>query len=243
MAETLARITGWLRSADPRQIAFLNADCLNQADRRPFYAELLNEADLVLADGSGVRLAGALLGQRVRENVNGTDLFPRLCAVLEATGQGLYLLGGRPGVAQEVVAWIAAHHPGVHLAGWRDGFFSAPEEPAVARSIRQSGAALLLVALGAPKQDEWIRRNLVATGARVAIGVGGLFDFYSGRVSRAPGWMRELGLEWVYRFSREPGRMWKRYWIGNFVFVARVMRERLRGRNVRLPRKPEEGKA
>lgn len=80
------------------------------------------------------------------------------------------------------------------------------------------------------------------TRARVAIGVGGLFDFYAGRVSRAPGWLRELGLEWVYRFSQEPGRMWRRYWIGNFVFVARVLRERLRGRQTRLPRKPWERK-
>ncbi len=240
MAETLARVGDWLRSPEPRQLAFVNADCLNQAQGRPGYAELLREADLVLADGSGVRLAGALLEQRVRENVNGTDRFPRLCALIEQTGQGLYLLGGRPGVADDVAAWVAARYPGVTLAGRRDGFFGVEEEPAVARAIRDSGAALLLVALGAPKQDEWIRRNLAASGARVAIGVGGLFDFYSGRVPRAPGWLRELGLEWVYRFIQEPGRMWKRYWVGNFVFVARVLRERLRGRKARFARHPEE---
>ncbi len=93
--------------------------------------------------------------------------------------------------------------------------------------VRDSGADLLLVALGAPRQDLWIKKNIASTGARVAMGVGGLFDFYSGRIPRAPLWMREIGMEWFYRFTQEPGRLWKRYFVGNAVFLYRVIKERI----------------
>jgi len=229
MADTVRRILSWLETDVPRQVAFLNADCVNQAAGRPSYRAVLGAADLVLADGIGMRVAGLLLGQRVQENVNGTDLFPQLCAALEGTPRSVYLLGARPGVAKDVAGWMARHHPGTCVAGFRDGYFDASEEDEVAAEVRRSGAALLLVALGAPRQDEWIARHLAATGARVAIGVGGLLDFYSGRVRRAPGWLRELGLEWIYRFVQEPGRMWKRYWVGNLIFLGRVLRWRGRG--------------
>jgi N-acetylglucosaminyldiphosphoundecaprenol N-acetyl-beta-D-mannosaminyltransferase len=228
MAATLSRLAAWLEESVPRRVAFLNADCVNQAAARAAYRAALGDADMVLADGIGMRMAGLLLGQRVCENVNGTDLFPRLCAAVAGTGHSLFLLGGRPGVAEGVAAWVAANHPHARVAGLHHGFFSAQDEPRVIAAIRESGASVLLVALGAPRQDEWIHGHLAGTGARLAIGVGGLFDFYSGRVSRAPGWMRELGLEWVYRFLQEPGRMWKRYWVGNAVFLARVLRERWR---------------
>jgi N-acetylglucosaminyldiphosphoundecaprenol N-acetyl-beta-D-mannosaminyltransferase len=225
MAGTVERIVGWLNGGAPRQVAFVNADCINRCRGDAEYRGVLNMAHLTLADGSGVRLAGRILRQPIRENVNGTDLFPQLCGALEGTPHGVFLLGGRPGVAEGVSDWIRRHHPAVRIAGLRHGFFSPEEEPAVADQIRASGASLLLVALGAPRQDVWIRRHLAASGARVAIGVGGLFDFYSGRIPRAPMWMRELGLEWVYRFWQEPGRMWKRYWVGNFAFLARVVTE------------------
>ena len=225
MAGTVERILGWLDGDAPRQVAFVNADCLNRCRADVEYRGVLNMAHLTLADGSGARLAGRILGQPIRENVNGTDLFPQLCGALEGTAHGVFLLGGRPGVAEGVRDWIRRHHPAVRVAGLRHGYFSAEEEAAVAAEVGASGASLLLVALGAPRQDLWIRRHLAATGTRVAIGVGGLFDFYSGRIPRAPMWMRELGLEWIYRFLQEPGRMWKRYWVGNFVFLTRVVAE------------------
>jgi N-acetylglucosaminyldiphosphoundecaprenol N-acetyl-beta-D-mannosaminyltransferase len=225
MAATVERIVGWLDGASPRQVAFVNADCINRCRGDAEYRGVLNMAHLTLADGSGARLAGRILGQPIRENVNGTDLFPQLCGALEGTPHGVFLLGGRPGVAEGVRDWMSRHHPAVRVAGLRHGYFSPEQEPAVAAEVRASGASLLLVALGAPRQDLWIRRHLAACGARVAIGVGGLFDFYSGRIPRAPMWMRELGLEWTYRFLQEPGRMWRRYWVGNFVFLTRVFAE------------------
>ena len=141
---------------------------------------------------------------------------------------GLYLLGGRPGVAEGVRDWLAQEHPEVKVSGYHHGYFTSEEEPEVIGHIADSGAKLLLVALGAPRQDMWISENLERTGVRVAMGVGGLFDFYSGRTPRAPQWLREMGLEWLYRFGQEPGRMWKRYFVGNALFLIRVIKARFK---------------
>ncbi len=214
----------------PAQLCFVNADCVNIACRRADYMSLLQDVDLVVADGIGIKLAGKILNTHLRQNVNGTDLFPRLCERLQSTGQGLYLLGGRPGVAEDVAAWIARNHPGACVKGVQHGFFEPAQTDEVIRAIRQSGAGILLVAFGAPKQDMWIQEHLSQTGVRVAFGVGGLFDFYSGRIPRAPVWLREIGGEWLYRFLQEPSRMWRRYFVGNVVFLFRVFQYRARTR-------------
>ncbi len=211
----------------PTQVSFLNADCVNIACRSPEYLAALQQSDLVFADGIGLRLAGELFGQPVRDNVNGTDLFPRLAAALQGTGKRIYLLGGRPGVAEGVAGWLAKNYPEVELAGWRHGYFSADEEAAVIENIRRSGADLVLVAFGAPRQELWIRRHLSELGAKVVIGVGGLLDFFSGRIPRAPRWIRRLGMEWAYRLYREPQRLWRRYLLGNVIYLVRLARLRL----------------
>jgi N-acetylglucosaminyldiphosphoundecaprenol N-acetyl-beta-D-mannosaminyltransferase len=221
MAEALAWIRQRLSGDGQSAISMTNAHCANISCLDPAYRQCLLASGLNLADGVGLRLAGKLKRTPIRQNVNGTDLFPRLCSMLEGTGESLYLLGGRPGVPESVAEWIAGKYPNTTIAGYRNGYFERGEEAAVAEAIRQSGASVLLVAMGVPAQELWIQRNLRETGVRVAIGVGGLFDFYSGRIPRAPAWLRELGLEWTYRLLQEPGRMWKRYLIGNWTFLAR----------------------
>jgi len=227
MSEAIEAILIRLDDAAPHQVCFVNADCVNLAFANPSYREVLCRADLVFADGIGMRLAGQALKTPLRDNVNGTDLFPRLCEALPGTGKRLFLLGARPGVADKVREWIARNHPGVAMAGCHHGYFSAEEEPAVVEMVARSGADLLLVAFGAPRQEQWIHRHLDALGVRVAIGVGGLFDFYSGRIPRAPIWMRRSGLEWLYRLSREPRRLWRRYLLGNPRFLLRLLARRV----------------
>jgi N-acetylglucosaminyldiphosphoundecaprenol N-acetyl-beta-D-mannosaminyltransferase len=205
-----------------RQVAFVNPDCLNIAWRNPGYKRVLCSADRVFPDGIGIRIGGRMLGWGLRDNVNGTDLFPLLCESATAAGRALYLLGARPGVAAGAAASMQQRFPRLRIAGCRDGYFSPDEEPDVVAEINASGAAILLVALGAPRQELWIAERLAGLQVPVAMGVGGLFDFYSGRIRRAPIWMREIGLEWVYRIMQEPGRMWRRYIIGNPVFLYRV---------------------
>lgn len=224
--EAVGEIIARLDAHAPSQVCFVNADCVNVARRDPEYTRVLRSAGMVLADGIGMRLAGKLLGTPIRQNVNGTDLFPRLCTALGRSGHRVFLLGGQPGVPEAVAQWIGRNHPDVWIAGARNGYFAAEAEPRVVDEIRASGAALVLVAFGEPKQSRWIAEHLAATGAAVGIGVGGLFDFYSGRIPRAPQWLRELGLEWLYRLWREPRRLWKRYVVGNLVFLAYAWRAR-----------------
>jgi len=222
LPEAVEAIVDALDGNEPMQVSFVNADCVNLAFRRADYRQALVESDMVFADGIGVRLAGKMMGQKVVDNVNGTDLFPVLASALEDTGKKIYLLGGKPGVADDVALWLLNRFPGLEIAGYRDGYFSADEEEQVIEDIRTSGADLILVALGAPRQELWIRRVLPRLGVKVAIGVGGLFDFFSGRIPRAPRWIREAGFEWAFRLYQEPGRLWKRYLIGNTLFLARL---------------------
>ena len=215
------------------RIAFVNPDCVNIAARDAGYRRALGNSDWVCADGIGMKIAGTLLGQPIRQNLNGTDLFPRLCAALAASGHSLYLLGARPGVAAAAAQWAVERYPGLRIAGTRSGYFSAAEEDAVLAGIRAARADVLLVAMGAPRQELWLERNLEASGAIVGMGVGGLFDFYSGRIPRAPLWLREIGGEWIYRLIQEPGRMWRRYLVGNWVFLFRIIADRLAGANLK----------
>ena len=228
MSEAVDRIVTLALANDTTQVCFVNADCVNLAVRDAPYKITLQNAELVLADGIGVRLAGQLLNRHIRQNVNGTDLLPLLCSIAASKGLGIYLLGGHPGVAEAAAKWMQQRCPDLRISGTRNGYFTAEDESAIVNDIRISGAHILLVALGAPKQEEWIADHKSSLNPGVCLGVGGLFDFYSGRIPRAPIWMREIGLEWFYRFLQEPGRMWRRYFLGNAIFLLRVLAERLR---------------
>ena len=211
------------------RIAFVNPDCVNIAARDPLYRAALAGADWVCPDGIGMKIAGRILERPIRQNLNGTDLFPRLCAAAAGGGHRIYLLGARPGVAAAVARWARRQYPGIKIAGCHSGYFEGDGEEAAIAGIRRSRADILLVAMGAPRQELWLQRHLERTGALVGVGVGGLFDFYGGRIPRAPLWLREIGGEWIYRLLQEPRRMWRRYLIGNAVFLWRVARERMAG--------------
>jgi N-acetylglucosaminyldiphosphoundecaprenol N-acetyl-beta-D-mannosaminyltransferase len=206
-------------------LAFVNPDCLNIAWSHGGYREFLRAAERVLPDGIGIHLGCRMLGQGLRANVNGTDLFPRLCESAAREGLAVYLLGARPGIARAAADAMVQRYPELVVAGARDGYFQSDEEPGVVDAINASGARILLVAFGAPRQELWIAHWRDRLEVPVAMGVGGLFDFYSGRIARAPVWMREIGLEWVYRLMQEPGRMWRRYVIGNPLFLYRVWQQ------------------
>lgn len=230
MDDALNAIHGALARQVPTRIAFVNADCVNIAARVPSYLQDLQAMDWVFADGVGMRLAGQWLKQPVRANVNGTDLFPRLCEQLAQDGHRLYLLGGAEGAAAGAAAWAQQHHPGLQIAGTQHGFISDDALPAALQALRESQADVLLVGLGAPRQERWIQTHAAHTGATVVVGVGGLFDYYSGNVARAPQWMRRSGLEWVWRLMQEPRRLFYRYVVGNWVFLARIAMDSLRQR-------------
>ena len=134
---------------------------------------------------------------------------------------------------------MGSRYPGLRIVGARDGYFGPEEEEGVVEAINRSGARILLVAFGAPRQELWLQRWRDRLEPGVCMGVGGLFDFYSGRIPRAPAWMRELGLEWVFRLMQEPGRMWRRYVIGNPLFLSRVWRQARQPQRFVLPEPAE----
>jgi len=206
-------------------MAFVNPDCLNIAWQDAAYRSVLLSAQRVLPDGIGIHLGCRMLGLALRANVNGTDMFPILCEAAARERLPIYLLGARPGVAQAAADNMVKRFPALTIAGTRDGFFLPAEEASVVDTINHSGARIVLVAFGVPRQELWLDRWRDRLVPSVSMGVGGLFDFYSGRMPRAPVWMRDLGLEWVYRLLQEPGRMWRRYVIGNPLFLLRVRQQ------------------
>ena len=226
MQEALAVLDRMLAGTSTQQVMFVNPACVNIAARHRGYRRALSRAALVLPDGIGIKIGSDLLGTPLKQNVNGTDLFPRLCDLLSARRASLFLLGGGTGVAQAVAARIAQDWPQIRVVGARDGYFSVAEEGGVVAQIRSSGADCLLVARGVPAQDLLIDRYLPLLGVKVALGVGGLFDFVSGRLLRAPVWMRETGLEWAFRLLQEPRRLWRRYLVGNLTFMGRIWLQR-----------------
>jgi exopolysaccharide biosynthesis WecB/TagA/CpsF family protein len=206
-------------------VAFVNADCLNMACTDVDYADLLARQGYVFGDGAGVRYACKLDGQPIQDNVNGTDLYPLLCEQAMAQGLSIYLLGGKPGVAERAAARTLRRYPGLKIAGTQHGFLDTAERDQVVSDINASGADILLVALGAPHQERWIESHQAQLQVGVAVGVGGLLDFVAREVSRAPSWVRKLGFEWVVRFMQEPTRLLRRYFVGNPLFLYRVLRQ------------------
>jgi exopolysaccharide biosynthesis WecB/TagA/CpsF family protein len=216
------------------RIFYVNAHTLNLAWRDPDLRAILTRADLVLNDGSGVGLAARLQGRRFPANLNGTDFNPRILGLAAEHGWPVFFLGGADRVAERTAARWSGKLPGLKVAGTRHGFFAADEEPAVIDAIRTSGAEVLLVAMGNPLQERWLDRRLDATGAQLGVGVGAFFDFSAEVVVRCPPWMSRLGIEWLYRLRLEPRRMWRRYVIGNPLFVLRALRSRRRRRTSTL---------
>ena len=200
--------------------AFINAHCLNIACGDREYVDILNQADAVWPDGSGIRLAGKIRGFPVPENVNGTDMFPLLCA----RPYRIFLLGAMPGVAEKAMNMAKEKYPAAQFVGAASGFFrNDAEEQAVISRINALNPDVLLVAMGVPKQEKWIAKHRAELVCGTALAVGGLLDFVSGRIPRAPMWIRRLGIEWCYRLYQEPRRMFRRYVIGNPLFLFRAI--------------------
>ncbi|ABD83053.1 WecB/TagA/CpsF family glycosyltransferase [Saccharophagus degradans] len=202
---------------------FINVNSINLAYSDGDFKKVLASADCALADGSGVRLGAKRLGVQLRDNVNGTDLLPHICRRAIAEGWSIYLLGSEKGVAAATAKNLKATFTGLRIAGTHHGFVSEQDDELLVQQINQSGADIVLVAMGSPMQEKWIARNKVNLQASTALAVGGLFDFYSGKIPRAPVWMRELGMEWIYRLAMEPKAKFNRYVIGNPLFMWRIM--------------------
>jgi exopolysaccharide biosynthesis WecB/TagA/CpsF family protein len=211
-------------------IHFINAHCIDTMLRDADYQHCLSEADGLLPDGSGLRLAAWLAAQPSPENCNGTDLFPELCAAAAAAGIPIFLLGGQEGIAEQTARTMQSRFPLLRIAGSASGYFAAEDEAALIERINASGAAILLVGMGVPQQEKWLASHRDVLNPAIAMGVGGLFDYYSGRIPRAPAWLRRSGLEWTWRLACEPRRLAKRYLFGNARFCWQALGHGIRAR-------------
>ena len=208
-AEAVEWVSSEIAGETPRQVATVNPEFVMRARRDRAFRDVLNRADLCLPDGYGVIWAARRLGHPLPERIAGVDFVQALARRGARSGWRFFLLGAAPGVAEAAAGQLAKAAPGLVVVGCLAGSPEASADAQVTAAVRAVRPDVVLVAYGAPNQDLWIARNLHATGARVAIGVGGAFDFLSGRSRRAPRWMREHGLEWLHRLSREPWR-WRR---------------------------------
>lgn len=225
MYEAIHRIADKLDKRQQELVYFVNADCLNKVFIDKDYYNILINNKMNLPDGSGISLAAKMLGSAIKENVNGTDMLPHLCRFALRNEYRIYLLGAAPGVAMRMKTRLELRYPGILICGTSHGYFDFDTQADnVIEDINVRKTDILLVAFGAPLQERFIHENKDRIDAPVMIGVGGLFDFYSGRIARAPLWMRQIGMEWVFRLLMEPKRMWKRYIIGNPMFLYRVYR-------------------
>ncbi len=223
--KTIQEAVDWIIDRTSRghtRIVFVNTEAAIRAQTDPGFAQSLQSADLRLADGVGLQLGDVILNGKTHDNVNGTDLFPLLCLSLSTTNQRLYLFGGHAGVAQRAALKIRSLYPNIQIVGVSSGYFTASQEADIIAKIKSTKPHILLVGLGAPEQELWLEKNLVKTGARVGLGVGGLFDYYAGRTTRAPHIVRRYGLEWLWRLYQEPSRFWRQLAIPKFLWLVVV---------------------
>lgn len=228
MGEAVAKIGSFLDEGGMHAIFTPNAEIMMAAQRDPELKKILSDADMLTADGAGVVLASKLLSRSVPEKVSGFDLVQEVFKRYTNTGLRLFLFGAKPGVAAEAAQNIMAAHPGLIIAGTRNGFFTPEQESEIVNEINSSNADLLLVALGAPRQEKWIARYKNVLNVKVCIGVGGTIDILSGRVQLSPDFFRRNGLEWLHRLYREPRRAKRMMDLPRF--MVRVIWEKFTGR-------------
>jgi N-acetylglucosaminyldiphosphoundecaprenol N-acetyl-beta-D-mannosaminyltransferase len=222
--EAVGLVERWIAEGGPHVVTTPNPEIVMRARRDPRFRALLGRSALNVPDGVGLLLAARLRGERFREHVRGTDLVHRLAALGARRGHRWYLLGAATGVARRAADRLRARYPGLTIAGAEPGSPRQADDAATWAMIRAAGPVdLILVAYGAPAQEQWLARSLGPLGIPVGIGVGGVFNFLAGQVPRAPAWMRRLELEWLHRLLVQPWR-WKRQ-VELPRFVAAVLAE------------------
>ncbi len=222
--ESVTACVELVEAARPAQHVVLNASKTVLMEDDAQLKAIIRECDIVNADGMSVVWAARFLGIKVPERVAGIDLMERLLGEAADRDWPVYLLGARPETISRFAEVVKSTFPSIEIAGYRDGYFD--DDAGVARAVRDSQARLLLVGISSPRKEYFLAENLRHMGPLLAMGVGGSFEVWVGNAKRAPVWMQDMGLEWFYRLIQEPGRMWRRYLIGNVRFVGIVLKAR-----------------
>ncbi len=225
--QTVDLIGHRLHAAERGYMCTVNVAILMMMRADPRLQRFVENAAIVVADGEPLVWSSRSLGCPLPERVAGIDLVGRVCELAAREGFGVYLLGAKKAVVDKVAARLQERYPGLILSGVEDGYFSDGEAETRARAVAESGARILVTAMGVPRQEYFIEQYWDRLGVTFAIGVGGSFDVLAGLRSRAPGLMQRAGLEWVFRLAQEPRRLWKRYLTTNAQFLYLMSRELL----------------
>jgi len=211
-------------------ITYLNAHCVNIYFRDPQYAQIINRADLVYADGQAVIWASRFLGEPLPERISAGDFFMEFCRKCVEEDLSLFLLGSAPKVAEKAMKNIRAEVPGIKFKGACHGYFQKEKTAGVLATIKEAAPDILLVGMGVPIQEKFARNHLTELNVPVTWCVGALFEYFAGETPRAPRWIRRIGMEWLFRLTMEPRRLWKRYLLGNLCFIGKTLRARLKNK-------------
>ena len=234
VGELHAEIVRLVRGGGRGLVLNVNAHCLNLCYEDPGLRGFMNGAEVVFCDGAGVMLAARILGRRIPQRITYADWIWQLADFAAAQGFSLYFLGGRPGVAREAARRLIESYPDLKIAGVRHGYFDhsagSAENEAVVAEINAAAPDILLVGLGMPLQERWLMENWQRLDVGVALTGGAVFDYASGRSRRGSRLLRDNGFEWLARLLAEPRRLWRRYLLGNPLFLLRVLRQRLGSR-------------
>lgn len=228
--ELHARIAGFVEGREHALVLHANAHGLNLCYRDGRLRRILDRAEIVFCDGAGVMLAARILGRRIPERITYADWTWRLAEFAEERGFSLFFLGAHPGVAEQAAGRLRERFPNLRIAGVQHGYFDrstgSPENEAVVKEINAARPDLLLVGFGMPIQEYWLDENWERIGASVALTGGAVFDYVSGELKRGPRLLVDNGLESVARLIVEPRRLWRRYVVGNPLFLLRVLKQR-----------------
>ena len=228
MDETVDAVEEMIERRVPVQHVVINALKVNLMRKDENLRKIVNECPLIKADGASIVLAAKMLKIPLKERVAGFDLFVRLVEEASDKNYKIYLFGAREEVVKKVKAIFERKYPTLQIVGYRNGYFTEADEPEIVKNMAESGADMMFVAFSSPKKEYWIRRYLKELNIPFVMGVGGSFDVIAGTTKRAPLWMQKCGMEWFYRFIQEPGRLWKRYLVGNVSFMIYVLQYKMR---------------
>lgn len=236
LSQTADRMLDMARTGTRGYVCTVNVAILMTMRSDCWLQGFVDRAALVVADGQPLIWVSSWLASRLPQRVTGIDLVEAVCDRAQKAGTGLYFLGARREVIDAAVAQLRSRYPDLKISGVDDGYFSNEEAPSRAEAIRQSGAEILVVGMGVPRQEHFLEEHLEETGVNVAIGVGGSFDVLAKLRTRAPLWVQKLGFEWLFRLAQEPGRLWYRYLSTNLQFLKLIGGELFLGSRRRIAR-------
>ncbi len=219
-------------NAGAKKIFFTNVHTICLARKNNRFKQIVNNADLALPDGSGLKIAGKVFSNPLKENLNGTDFTPLILKIAENNNMSVYFLGGKEDVIKACVCEVKKRFPCVRITGCHSGFFKQAEVPNLIKNINDSKTDILFVGMGSPLQETFINDHSKELNTAVCFAVGGLFDFLSGNKKRAPKIIRKSGMEWLFRFFEDPKTKWERIFIEIPFFLLLIFKTRL------IPDKP-----